>query len=316
MGWIMQLFIKKVSLFLMLFLITVAAFYGFDYCVIGNQYNQIYDASLIDKVERLEAIREPKIMIVGDSNVCFGIKSQMIEEQFGMPVVDLGLHGSLGNAFHENITKLNIGAGDIVIVCHSNYNDQDVIVDPDLACITLEWNTELWKILRPKDVFTVLKASPNYVVDSMILWLKGEGNLPRDDCYTRSAFNKYGDIGYERQKSVYTFTEGVISVPQINDICAKRLNEFNQFVTEHGAMLLIAGYPVGDGEYTPARSEFQEFQIQLENKLDAEVISDWDDYFFPYDYFYNTQLHLTDKGAEVRTEQLIRDLKKYFISHG
>lgn len=112
---------------------------------------------------------------------------------------------------------------------------------------------------------------------------------------------------------MFTFTDGTVPVPQISDICAKRLNEFNQFVSEQGATLLIAGYPVGDGEYTPTRLEFQEFQQKLEKELDAEVISDWDDYFFPYDYFYNSQLHLTNKGAEARTMQLIKDLKKYFL---
>ena len=83
----------------------------FDYFVIGRQYNDNYDAALVDKVERLKSITEPKIILVGDSNVAFGINSKKIEEELGMPVVNLGLHGALGNAFHEQIAKLDIGGG-------------------------------------------------------------------------------------------------------------------------------------------------------------------------------------------------------------
>lgn len=231
-----------------------------------------------------------------------------------MPVVNLGLHGGLGNTFHENMAKLNIGKGDIVIVCHSSYDDDDIL-NPELACITLEWNTELWCILRSEDIFPVLLASPNYVLRAASYWISGRGNQPVEgSCYNRSSFNEYGDIGAERTESIYVFREGAIIVPSISDDCVKRLNEFNQYVTEQGGVLLIAGYPIGDGEYTPQRSEYQEFQEQLEERLDATVISDYMDYFFPYSYFYDSEAHLTSKGAEARTKQLIKDLLDYFDS--
>lgn len=60
---------------------------------LSPQYLGNYQASLIDKVERLESIQEPKIVLIGDSNLAFGIDSERIEEAFGMPVVNMGLHG-------------------------------------------------------------------------------------------------------------------------------------------------------------------------------------------------------------------------------
>ena len=50
-------------------------------------------------------IEEPKIILIGNSNLAFGIDSEKIENSVGMPVVNLGLHGSLGNEFHESMAK-------------------------------------------------------------------------------------------------------------------------------------------------------------------------------------------------------------------
>ena len=94
-------FLKKILLFFLLLLIEIAGITAFSYFVIGSQYQYNYQASLIDKVERLTSIDEPKIILVGHSNLSFGIKSEMLEEALGMPVVNLGLHGGLGNAYHE-----------------------------------------------------------------------------------------------------------------------------------------------------------------------------------------------------------------------
>lgn len=75
--------------------------------------------------------------------------------------------------------------------------------------------------------------------------------------------------------------------------------------------MVVAGYPIGKGEYTPPKEDFVEFQAKLAERLDCPVISDYRDYFFDYKYFYNSFLHLTTEGAELRTEQLIEDLEGY-----
>lgn len=108
---ILVLLIKKLIMLGLGVIMIISIIASFDYFIIGRQYNDNYDAVLIDKVDRLKSINEPKIILVGDSNVAFGMNSKKIEEELGMPVVNLGLHGALGNAFHEQIAKLNIGGG-------------------------------------------------------------------------------------------------------------------------------------------------------------------------------------------------------------
>ena len=108
------------------------------------------------------------------------------------------------------------------------------------------------------------------------------------------------------------FKENIISVPSINDTCINRLNNLNQYCKDRGATLLIAGYPIAYGEYSEfSEKDFDVFQSELASRFDGVVISDYSDYFFPYDYFYNTELHLNEKGANARTKQLIKDIKNW-----
>lgn len=164
----MKKFIFKVCTFCGIFTISAFCLICFDYFVIGNQHLGNYEASLIDKVERLQSINEPKIILIGNSNVCFGIDSEKIEEAFGMPVVDMGLHGGLGNAFLENMVKLGVSEGDIVIVCHSSFGDDDTIPDTALAWITIEMHKDLWSLIRMKDWLSMARSYPDYFKNSII----------------------------------------------------------------------------------------------------------------------------------------------------
>ena len=85
----MRKFIIKVIIFTVLFVISFVCLILFDVFVIGSQFNHSYQASLIDKIARLESINEPKIILVGDSNVAFGFDSALIEQKIGMPVVNM-----------------------------------------------------------------------------------------------------------------------------------------------------------------------------------------------------------------------------------
>lgn len=314
----MKRFMMKVVILIAFTCIIMLGIVSFDRYIIGGQYKLSYQASLVDKIERLESINESKIILVGNSNLSFGIYSDQIEEDIGMPVVNLGLHGGLGNAFHEEIAKLNINGGDIVIVCHSNYKDEDVISDPELAWVTYDYNENVWPIIRKKDYLTMLKAYPAYLRDSYFLWITGRGNLETGDVYSRSAFNQYGDViakdDAEQMNTDEFFKENIISVPSINDTCINRLNNLNQYCKDRGATLLIAGYPIAYGEYSEfSEKDFDVFQSELASRFDGVVISDYSDYFFPYDYFYNTELHLNEKGANARTKQLIKDIKNWLM---
>lgn len=309
----MKLYFKKVCLLFLLTAVLLCMVGIFDFTVVGNQYSYFYTSSLIDKVDRLCAITEPKIILVGNSNVSFGMDSALLEETMGMPVVDLGLQGALGNAFHEEIAKLNIQQGDIVVVSHIDYADDDKLNDAALAWITVEKNPRLLQILRPKDWIPMLRAYPNYAFNCFVRWQQGWNTIPEGTSYIREGVNEYGDfinrIGEE--SATYPFQAGELTVPQVGDACIARMNQLNEYVLGKGAQMVVSFAPIADGEFTPDREGYHAFAEELESRLDCPVISKIDDYFFSYDCFYDTIYHLNAKGARLRTEQLIRDLQNW-----
>lgn len=290
-------------------ILAVAMFMVYLNCIIP-QYDDRYAASLIDKVERLESIDEPKIVLLGNSNLVFGIDSEKIEEAIGMPVVNMGLAGSLGNAFHENMAKYNICPGDIYVICHSEFDDEDTIPAPVEAWVCIENHFKLWKLIRWKDVPNMFFALPSYIQRCINKYAFVVDNYELAEGEKRSAFNKYGDMAIKREYDGYT-CDMVIAPSEISDECVNRINALNEYMTSRGAHLVVAGYPIMECETTVSESEFDEFQRSLSEQLECSVISNYNDYRFDKEYFYGFMLHLTSAGAELRTEQLIKDLQQY-----
>lgn len=299
---------KTASLVLMLLLILLSIILFIN--TIIPQYTYEYTASLLDKVERLEMIDESKIVLIGNSNLAFGINSEQLEQAFAMPVVNMGLHGGLGNSFHEQFIKDNINKGDIIIIAYTDYNDIGELPDPELAWVTLENHLELWKYIEAKNLKSLWSAFPGYLKKAVTLWESKTGNKVPDNIYSRQAFNEYGDIYWDRVGTEIDFAS-TIYVPSVSKECACRLNKLNQYIIDHGATMLIAAQPIPEGEYTPDEKEYIQFQNELENHLDAPVISDFTDYLMDYKYFYNSIYHLNSEGADIRTKQLIKDIKRW-----
>ena len=58
-----------------------------------------YLASSIDKHYRLDSLGSPRLILVGGSNLAFGVDSKYMEQRLGMPVVNMATHAGLGMDF-------------------------------------------------------------------------------------------------------------------------------------------------------------------------------------------------------------------------
>lgn len=301
---------KKNTKFILKLLLLLLFVVG--YCThVMPQYEGNFTASLSEKVKRLETTEGSRIVLLGNSNVIFGFNSESIEKALGMPVINMGLHGSLGNAFHEEMAKIDVHEGDVYILCHTTYSDRNKISDPVLAWTVLENHWKLWSLLRKEDMFPMLQAYPAYLRKCLDLYVEGAGNDDSGNVYSRSAVNEYGDIQYERKESMYIFNAKDLNEEfLINDITIDRINELNKWLKEKGATLLVAGYPIyplGKNGNERSLEEIMAFQMELSNKLECPVISNYLDYVFDYEYFYDTVYHLTSEGAEIRTQVFISE---------
>lgn len=306
---------KKRVVFFTKCLVMLALIAVFCFVIVMPQYLLNYQASLIDKNERLCSLDGAKIVLVGNSNWAFGVDSQKLEEAMGMPVVNMGMHGGIGNPFNEQAAVQNIHEGDIVIISYSNFADGDIIKNPELAWITIENHPALWKYIRPKDWPDMIKAYPTYLKDCLDLWSQGIGNMDSGTEYSRQQFNEYGDNIYDRPALVVSEEElAEAHIPEIGDETIDRLNKLNQTLREKGATLLVTPYPTPVTVYTPPAEEYVAFSDQIEERLDFPLIGRYEDYRMDKNLFYNTYLHLNNEGKQLRTQMLIGDLQEYLSS--
>ena len=73
--------------------------------------------------------------------------------------------------------------------------------------------------------------------------------------------------------------------------------------------MVLAGSHIIEPVIVDRHSDAEERQDKLKQALDFPVISDWKDYVFPIEYFADTNYHLNNKGREMRTLQLIEDIR-------
>lgn len=302
----MKKLILKFGLLSFFFLFSYLAIF-FAVC---PQYTHEYNASFIDKMNRLESISGEKIVLVSNSNLAFGIQSELIEKEIGLPVVNLGLHGGLGNAFHERMPLFNMASGDIVVIAHLTYDDDDTISDPELALLTVENYLRFWKIFRQKDFPRILCALPKYLEKCFFRFLTNADKELPATCYRRSAFNEYGDNIFPREIEAGESKPELLH-PRVNDICMNRINGFYEYCKKRGATVVIAGVPILSGLEGFDLEEYKAFQAEVEKRAECPVISDFCDYVFDKKYFYAGGLHMTNTGANLRTQQLIKDLKTF-----
>lgn len=274
------------------------------------QYAGTYNASIVDKARRLRSIKEPKIVLIGNSNLSFGMDSELLEKEVGMPVVNMGLNAEIGNYFHEEMCKMNIVPGDIYVICHNDYDDDEKLHDPIAAWATVEDHVSLWGLIGWRNIPKMAETFPIYLKRCLALHASGEGNRFYNSVYSRDSVSERGDIVRYRGECEYPFTD-LIEPGKISDESVERINELNRYLTERGATLVVAGFPIGNGINTVDGWEYEEFQKQLEEKLDCPVISNFTDYMFGYDCFYDSDVHLNSEGAKLRTEQLAKDLKSF-----
>lgn len=304
----MKKFILKLTALFALMILAFTLIFGL-FISLGPQYTHSYNAAFIDKAERLKSINEPKIILVGNSNLAFGMNSQILEERTGYKVVNMGLHGDLGNRIQENMAKLNLNEGDIVIACYTSFSDDD-LKSTISAYSSVENHLDLYRIFSADDIVPMLQGFPEYAEKLVRRRISGEGQINIPSIYSRDAFNMYGDISTVRN-NIIEFKENMLTVPAIDDKSISKMNKFGKYCEKRGATYLVAGYPIADGEFSPTEEEYRIFQKELEEKLNYDVISDFTDYFFDYSLFFDTKYHLTTSGADMRTEQLAKDILKW-----
>ena len=279
-------------------------------------YGQTFLGELAPKYERLNAVDEPKVIIVGGSSVAFGLDSALLEEQIGMPVINFGLYATLGTKIMMDLSKANINEGDIVVLApEMDAQTLSLYFNAEAALQGMESNWEMIRYIDSDDHSDLIGGLYEYLTKK-VKYLR-EGLLDPVGVYNRDSFNEYGDIVYERPYNTmllgYDPTKSIELTSELFDEeFVAYVNDYTAYCEEKGATVYFSFCPMNASAMSSANTEDSifEFYSYLYEALDCEVIGNVNEYIIEENYFYDSNFHLNDSGVLLRTSLLAKDINR------
>lgn len=305
-----KLFIKIIILALLV-CVTISAL------VILPPHN--YDgfiAALLDKHRMLETVESPRIVLVGGSNMAFGVDSPKLQNKFGMRVVNTGLHAGMGLKYILDDVRPFIKKNDIIVIVPEYSHFYGLRSGEETLVETLDIYPKGISYLNASQVKNVISSFPIYLNKKFTVATNKLTKKPLfvyDKIYNRSAFNENGDmeshIGKESKdvsKMEFFPVKGDYDGKTIDD-----LNDFFEFASKKGARVYFDFPGIPEPHYKKNKDKVDYVYSNLKKQLKFPVMSTPENYVFPVSDFFDTVYHLNKTGRDERTAKFINDLEKY-----
>jgi hypothetical protein len=265
-----------------------------------------YSAIIIDKHERLEKFKDNRLLLVGGSNLAFGIDSKKLGNDLSMNVVNFGFHARLGLEFILNEAKESMIRGDVVVLAieYVMYDD------------SFETNKEL--IHKVQNYYP---PSTSYfqigLKDRLKFYLKNKQRILKKETnkihpvYNRKLFNSYGDmIGHLNKPSKRTLLERAKLKAIKTSISTPLLKAFHTACASTGVKTYISFpcYPIS--EYAVNQEVLDHLFEKLQQEVpEIEILNTPKSFTLHDSLFYDSVYHRKKKGRQKRTELLSSSLK-------
>jgi hypothetical protein len=271
-----------------------------------------YLAAMIDKHRLLNEIDSNRLILIGGSNLTFGINSQMIVDKLNVNVINMGLHAGLSLEFMLNEVKPAIKKEDLIVLCleYPLYLD-DFKPDIDLISFT----QHLYPPSKDYYHFNIKeKFLENYAKFKKHF---EEQTIKIDPVFNRQKFDKYGDnIGHLGLPGLPELRDkeriGKLEVDKSSEL----INQFKTLCKQKGAKLLISYVSYPKSEYQKNKKAINDLNILLHQEItNVPFINKPEDYIFDDNLFFDTVYHLNREGREKRTKSFIEDLKPFILKN-
>jgi hypothetical protein len=273
-----------------------------------------YLSTLQDKILRLEQCPSNRLLVVGGSNVAFGIHSERIQESTGIETVNLGLHAALGLDFTLECVRQHCRAGDVVVLTPEYellISDLQLGEEITINQMLAQWPEAVRYMDQTRD------TSWKRFLDHDALWQSHEWvsrayarithRTKEGRIYERSSFNEYGDVvaHYGRPTPAAIDTSRLEEIdPEWLEQAIEILNQFSQECSDQGVAVYLTYPPVPAEKYAASIDVIRQIRQTLETELKIPVLHAPDEFVFPLDNFFDSSYHLTQAAGEQRSQAI------------
>ena len=284
-----------------------------------SYYQEAYYAELGEMYDRLYETKGKKLVIVGGSNVAFGLDGALLEELLAAngqnyTVCPFGLYAAVGTSAMLDLSADALGEGDVVVLS----------VEPGSQTMSTYFGaTAFWKCTEeaPQMLLKMSGAKASALVGNYVPYLQErisiylDGNPPvAEGVYARSSFNDRCDLIYERPGNIMSVGYDTaapidLSAVTIESDFARQVNDYCAKAKANGATVVMSFSPMNRSAMRNNTDQTVLAYFDLCNETFAcPIISDPKDYILPSGWFYDNNFHLNDAGAQLRTQRLAEDL--------
>lgn len=282
-------------------------------------YTETYYGQLSRMVERVNSVQGPKILVLGGSNVAFGLDSALLEELlaeqgYEYSVCPFGLYAAVGTSAMLDLSRNALGEGDIVVLA----------IEPTSDTMTDYFGTgAFWKCAEdaPEMIGALDRDRQAALAGSYVSYLherleiRRSGDLPAaQGGYGASSFNERCDLTYDRPGNIMiagfdpTLTVEFSGI-EIGEAFAREVRDYCADAGRRGASVVLSFSPVNRACIEdPSADGVQAYFQACSRAFGCPIISDPNRYILDSGWFYDSNFHLNTPGAELRTVMLAGDL--------
>ena len=288
------------------------------------RFDETYYGELSHMYSRLERTEGKKIVIVGNSAVAFGVRSDLLQNEFpDYKVVNFGLYAALGTKLMLDLSLPHISSGDIVVIMPEPIEQSmSLYFSGEDAWRAMDGDFSMLGHISVDNAAAMTGDFAGYVGEKFGYLLSGE-KAPSMGAYGQSAFddeqgNEVGYMTYDRPYNVMsggydpTMTAD-LSTDIIGEGFTEYLNGYASEVEKRGAEAYFGFVPMNELMLTEnADKAADEYYEYLCAELEFDVIGHPAKYALDYRWFYDNNVHMNSAGMYVFTDLLAEDLKLQF----
>ncbi len=304
------------------FLLLLCVLPGILLCsgaMLPSYYGDSYYAQLFPMYRRLRETEGKKLVVVGGSNVAFGLDTALMEKllaerEYDYQVCSFGLYGAVGVSAMLELSRDTLKEGDIVVLAF----------EPVAEVMSSYFGANaFWKCAEnaPELLLGLNSTQRSAALGSYLSYLqerwgiRTSGISPSvEGVYAKSSFDEDCNMVYPREGNAMalgfdpavpvdlaglTIETGFIE--EVAAYCAEAQN--------HGAEVYLSFSPVNRSSLTDSSQEAVDLFFQTCNTaFPCPVISTPNDYILESGWFYDNNFHLNSAGAVLRTCRLAQDV--------
>lgn len=283
------------------------------------------------KHQRLDAIAGRKVVLVGGSNLPFGIDSTLIEAITRCPTVNMGMNGYFGVRLMLEEVRPQLRSGDVVVISlepDSFYKDAEGT--PSNLFAVVKANPKLWDRLTWMQRLRVAEVMPFVAQQKAIRLARERLALLRDvtPFMPRRRAPQTASIDINQIEALGGFTATGDLVSHLNRTWPDELEDgdnLKQAKLHPDIIPLLAGFardmrardvaviysygPVHQDYFRRYAAEFAHLDAELRSASPLTVTGSPERYAFAPHLFFDTVYHLDAEGREIRTRRLVEDLQ-------